>query len=75
MQIANGDYPYWPRDAQGKPLNTQSDAETAGSGTYMPDGTERSSHRDRDGYRQVHDLTPRKPDGTPIVPPTIPPAQ
>ncbi|MDP9358983.1 MAG: hypothetical protein M3R02_27630 [Chloroflexota bacterium] len=66
-------YPYWPRDAAGKPLNTPADAEAAGSGTYMPHGKELSDDHDRDGYRKVHDLTPRKPDGTPIEPPTIPP--
>ncbi len=70
----DGTYPYWPRDAAGKPINTQADAEAAGSGTYMPHGKELSADRDRDGYRKVHDLTPRTPDGQPIVPPTIPPA-
>ena len=69
----NGDYPHWPRDAQGRPLNSQVDAEAAGSGTYMPRGIEVSPDRDRDGFRKVHYVTPRKPDGTPIVPPTIPP--
>ena len=39
----------------------------------MPHGTEPSRDRDRDGYRKVRDVTPRTPDGTPFVPPTIPP--
>jgi hypothetical protein len=69
-----GNYPYWPRDAEGRPINDQAHAETAGSGSYMPHGTELDSSRDRDGYRKVHDLTPRTADGQPIVPPTIPPA-
>jgi hypothetical protein len=69
----NGDYPYWPRDAEGKPINTQADAEAADSGTYLPHGTERSALRDRDGYRKVYDLTPRTPTGEPIVPPPLPP--
>ncbi len=69
-----GNYPYWPRDAAGKPINTQAHAEAADSGTYMPHGKEVSADRDRDGNPLLLDLTPRKPDGTPIVPPTIPPA-
>jgi hypothetical protein len=69
----NGDYPYWPRDDQGRPLNTEAAAKAVDSGTYMPHGNELSARRDRAGYRQVHDLTPHKPDGTPIAPPTIPP--
>ncbi len=69
-----GDFPYWPRDAAGKPINTQADAEAADSGTYMPHGKELSAERDRDGHRKVHDLTPRAPDGAPIEPPVIPPA-
>ena len=69
----NGDYPWWPRDAEGRPLNTHAAAEAAGSGTYMPHGVERSGGRDLDGNLKVHDLTPRKPDGTAIVSPTIPP--
>jgi hypothetical protein len=70
----NGDYPYWPRDAEGRPLNTQPDAEAAGSGTYMPHGKSVSTERDRLGHPKVYDVTPRTPDGTPIDPPTIPPA-
>ena len=61
-------YPYWPRDAAGKPLTTQAEAEAAGSGTFVPTSVEVSAERDRDGYRKRHDLTPRKPNGEPISP-------
>ncbi len=51
----NGDYPYWPRKADGTP-----DADRMPTGEHMQDGV-------------LIDLTPRKPDGTPITPPTLPP--
>ena len=69
----DGTYPWWPRDGEGRPLNSQAAAEVAGSGTYMPHGTEVSGDRDRDGLPKRHDISPRRPDGTAIIPPTIPP--
>jgi hypothetical protein len=56
----DGDYPDWPRRSDGTP-----DAER------MPTG----KHRQRDprtGRRVLVDVTPRKPDGAPIVPPNRP---
>lgn len=56
-----GDYPNWPRLPDGSPDPAR-----------MPTGI----HRTRDpttGQWVVVDLTPRNADGTPIVPPTIPP--
>ncbi len=66
----NGDYPYFPRDAQGRPLwsDSQHTDKVAVDGVApMPRG-----------WRQEHgrpvDVTPRRPDGTPINPPTLPTA-
>ncbi len=56
----NGDYPHWPRKADGSPDKTR-----------MPTGLRRQ--RTPDGRVVTVDLTPRHADGTPIVPPTIPP--
>lgn len=56
----NGDYPWWPRDAEGRPILGP------GAEGRMPTGL--TSQRGR-----LIDVTPRHPDGTPIVPPTIPP--
>ncbi|GHA75661.1 hypothetical protein GCM10010305_17970 [Streptomyces termitum] len=63
----NGDYPHFPRDAEGRPAwaDTATDAETV-----MPRGVQRMRHA---GRLTVIDLTPRHPDGTPIDPPVIPP--
>ncbi len=68
----NNDYPHWPRDAAGQPITTQEHARAAGSGTYVPTGTHLEP--DADGQLRPVDLTPRKPDGTPIEPAVIPPA-
>ncbi len=57
----DGSYPFWPRRPDGTP-----DPERMPTGKHrqkLP-GTNR---------RVLTDQTPRKPDGTPIVPPTIPP--
>ncbi len=66
----NGDYPYFPRDSQGRPLWSDSqytDKIAVDGKAPMPRG-----------WRQEHgrrvDLTPRRPDGKPINPPTLPPA-
>lgn len=63
----NGDYPYFPRDAEGRPLTSHAQAKAEDAGTYMPTGLHRQGGR-------LLDLTPRTPDGQPIEPPTIPPA-
>ncbi len=66
----NGDYPYFPRDSAGRPLwsDHQSADKIAVDGVApMPRGLR------REHGRQV-DVTPRKPDGQPINPPTLPPA-
>lgn len=57
----DGSYPYWPRNADGTP-----DADRMPTGVHV--------QLDRRGNRTKVDLTPRHADGTPIVPPTIPPA-
>ena len=68
----NGHYPYWPRDAQGRPITTERHARDAGSGTYVPTGIHiEGSPR---GPAKV-DLTPRDRNGNPITPPTIPPGR
>jgi hypothetical protein len=57
----DGSYPHWPRKPDGTSDRVR-----------MPTGKHRQkvkgTHR-----RVVVDLTMRHPDGTPIVPPTIPP--
>ena len=66
-----GTYPWFPRDSAGRPAWSDSpatDGQPADNGSFrMPRGLR------RDGDRWI-DLTPRKPDGAPIDPPTIPPA-
>lgn len=54
----NGDYPAWPRNPDGT-----TDRER------MPTGTRTLTRTDRLGNPIVIDVTPRNPDGTPIVPP------
>lgn len=63
----NGDYPYFPRDTEGKPLTSHSQAKTEDAGTYRPTGLHTENG-------VLLDLTPTGPDGQPIEPPTIPPA-
>ncbi len=63
------DHPFFPRDSQGRPLwsDHQGTDKTAGDNgaAPMPRGWR------REHGRQV-DVTPRKPDGTPMIPPSIP---
>lgn len=59
----NGDYPHWPRKPNGEPDPAR-----------MPTGLH-PQHVVETGERIVTDQTPRTPDGTPIVPPTIPPEE
>lgn len=67
----DGSYPYFPRNAAGEPVWS----ETADSDKRPVDGVAAPMPR---GLRReaghLVDLTPRKPDGAPIDPPTIPPA-
>lgn len=68
----NGDYPYFPRDAQGRPIWSDTQAGEADTGTYMPRGVQ--PMRDPGTGRVVLvDLTPRHADGSEINPPAIPP--
>lgn len=64
-----GDYPNWPRRPDGRPagigLPATTPAEKAAE-ERMPTGLRRQGGR-------LIDLTPRHPDGTPIVPPDLPP--
>ena len=62
----DGTYPAWPRDpVMGQP--------ELGPGTRMPSGE--TWQRTPDGRLVRIDVTPTNdPSGTPIVPPTIPPA-
>ena len=55
-----GNYPNWPRKANGEPDPAR-----------MPTGLHKQ--RTPDGDVVDVDLTPRDPSGMPIVPPTIPP--
>lgn len=68
----NGDYPYFPRDAEGRPVwsDTPHGEE---EGTVMPRGVQRMRDPARPGRVLLVDVTPRRPDGTLIQPPTIPP--
>ncbi len=56
----NNNYPHWPRRPDGSPDPAR-----------MPTGVHRQKVPST-GRRVKVDQTPRKPDGTPIVPPTIP---
>ena len=61
----NGDYPYWPRLADGSP-----DPERMPTGMHW----QLVSGGRRPARYVLVDMTPRtSPDGTPISPPTIPP--
>ncbi len=62
-----GDYPYFPRDADGRPAWSDTAMATE---TVMPRGVQRTRHA---GRLTAIDLTLRHPDGTPIDPPAIPP--
>ena len=68
----NGDYPYFPRDAQGRPIWTEPTADNP-EGTYMPRGNQQMRVPGTAGRLILIDLTPRLPDGTEISPPDIPP--
>lgn len=68
---AAGDYPNWPRRPDGKPAGVGHQVTTEGerqAEERMPTGIRRQGGR-------LIDLTPRHQDGTPIVPPDLPPDQ
>lgn len=69
---SDGDYPYFPRDAQGRPIWSESAADNP-EGTYMPRGNQRMRGPGTTGRLILVDLTPRLPDGTEITPPIVPP--
>ena len=55
----NGDYPYWPRNADGSTDRKR-----------MPKGHRRQKVKVADDRGEVLiDITPRKPDGSEIIPP------
>lgn len=56
----DGTFPNWPRRPDGTPDPAR-----------MPTGSHKQ--KTKTGEVVVVDVTPRKPDGTPINPPTIPP--
>lgn len=66
----NGDFPYFPRDAQGFPC-WEGDGRTPVNGAPMPRGIKRQ--RDRaTGETVLIDMTPYDAAGNPINPPVIP---
>ncbi|MFI8510432.1 hypothetical protein ACIGHB_04795 [Streptomyces sp. NPDC085460] len=67
-----GDYPYFPRDAQGRPLWSDTGSILKG-GTVMPRGVQAMRDPVNPGGVVIVDVTPRLPDGSPIDPPTVPP--
>lgn len=71
----NGDYPYFPRDAEGRPVWADSPpgSPVVNGGAPMPRGIQRM--RDPGDPRRLVlvDVTPRPTDGTPVAPPVIPP--
>jgi hypothetical protein len=67
----DGTYPHFPRDAEGRPLWSNSaatDGREVDGQAPMPRGTRRAA-----GGRVI-DLTPTGPDGQPVDPPDLPPA-
>lgn len=68
----DGDYPYFPRDAQGRPLWSDMSPEPEG-GTVMPRGVQPMRDPANPGRVVCVDVTPRLPDGLPSDPPTTPP--
>lgn len=71
----DGTYPHFPRDAQGRPV--WSDSPTGlpvlNGGAPMPRGVQPMRDPHDPGRLLAIDVTPRKPDGQPIDPPVIPP--
>lgn len=70
----DGTYPHWPRRPDGRPagigLPVTNEAEREAE-ERMPTGT--GKQRLPNGEVVLIDLTPRHPDGSPIVPPDLPP--
>lgn len=69
----NGDYPYFPRDVQGRPIWSDAQTGEADTGTYMPRGVQAVRGPASSGRGVLVDLTPRHADGTEIDPPVIQP--
>lgn len=69
----NGDYPYFPRDTEGRPMWSDSPRGNPEGGTVIPRGIQYM--RDPGDPRRLTalDLIPRLPDGAVIDPPDIPP--
>lgn len=69
----DGDYPYFPRDAEGNPVWSDATGENQERGTMMPRGIQLMRDPANPGRLIAVDITPYLPDGTPIDPPAIPP--
>lgn len=69
----DGDYPYFPRDEQGRPRWFDTQTGESNTGTYMPRGVQ-SVREPSTGQVTLVDLTPRHADGSEINPPVIPPS-
>lgn len=70
----NGDYPYFPRDAKGRPAwaDSPTGSPAVNEGAPMPRGVQQM-RAPSTGRLVAVDLTPRLPDGTAIDPPDISP--
>lgn len=70
-----GTYPHFPRDAQGRPVWSDSPTglPVANGGAPMPRGIQPTRDPRHPGRLLAVDVTPRQSDGRPINPPVIPP--
>jgi hypothetical protein len=76
----NGTFPHWPRRPDGRPAGiglpiTEDDPELAQAEREAEERMPTGLHYQRtpEGNHVLVDLTPRYPDGEPIIPPDLPP--
>lgn len=71
----DGTYPYFPRDAQGRPVwsDSQTGLPPVSGGAPMLRGVQHMRDPHHPGRLLAIDLTPRDPNGELIDPPVIPP--
>lgn len=69
----DGNYSYFPRDAEGNPVWSDGPRGSQEGGTLMPRGIQLMRDPANPGRLVVVDVTPRLADGTVIDPPVIPP--
>ncbi|WP_030458346.1 hypothetical protein [Kitasatospora sp. NRRL B-11411] len=71
----DGTYPYFPRDAEGRPVwsDDPTGLPPTNAGAPMLRGVQHMRAPDHPGRWLAIDLTPRHPDGQPINPPVLPP--